>query len=123
MSWQDTYGSRGTGASLGDQITVLKGTNEQLSQLVQVLQAIFPRVTGSFTLAAAATTTVTQPAIKATSIVLLMPSNAAAATLMGSAKALYVSALAPGASFTVATASGAGAAGTETFSYVVSNSS
>jgi len=123
MSWQDTYGSRGTGASLGDQITVLKGTNEQLSQLVQVLQAIFPRVTGSFTLAAAATTTVTQPAIKATSIVLLMPSNAAAATLMGSAKALYVSALAPGASFTVATASGASAAGTETFSYVVSNSS
>jgi len=124
MSWQDTYGSRGTGASLGDQITVLKGTNEQLSQLVQVLQAIFPRVTGSFTLAAAATTTVTQPAIRANSIVLQpVATNAAAATLMGSTKSLYVSALTPGTSFTVATANGAAAAGTETFSYVVINPS
>ena len=72
-------------------------------------------------MAAAATTPVTQPAITASSKVLLEPTNAAAATLMGSVKSLYVSALTAGTGFTVATASGGNAAGTETFNYIVSN--
>lgn len=123
MAVGDGYSAQAGGASLGDQITVLKQTNAQLGNLIQALQAIFPRITGSFTLGAAATTTVTQPAITATSRVLLEPTNAAAGTLMGSAKSLYTSALTPGASFTLATASGANAVGTETFNYVVVNPS
>lgn len=111
----------GGGASLGDVLTKLQGISSGLSQIYKALVALLPRVTGSFTLAAAATTTVTQPAIVAGSIVQLTPTNASAATLMGSAKSLYHSANTPGASFTVATASAAAAAGTETFNYVIVN--
>jgi hypothetical protein len=95
--------------------------NQILSLLVTTLQNIFPRTFGTFTLAAAATTTVTEPAVKANSDIQWTPKNAAAGTLLGSAKSLYVSAITPGVSFTVATASGAAAAGTEQFSYVLSN--
>lgn len=110
-------------ASMDDAVSTLKGVVTNLSQLIQTIVALFPRVSGSFTLTAAPTTTVTQPGIKANSIVTLTPSNAAAATLMGSAKALYVSLLTAGASFTVSTANGTSAAGTETFSYTVINPS
>ena len=113
---------------IGDVVTTLKIANQNSSLLIQainaltaVLTAAFPQVTGTFTLGAAATTVVTQTNTKTNSIVLLMPSNAAAATLMGSAKALYVSARSAGASFTVATANAAAAAGTETFSYTLIN--
>lgn len=113
----DTQG----GGSLQDIATVGNNTNKILSLLVTAITSTFPRITGTFTCAAAATTTVTQTAIRATSVVLLTPTNAAAGTLMGGVKHLYVSALTVGASFTVATASGGAAAGTETFSYVVVN--
>jgi hypothetical protein len=91
--------------------------NQILSLLVTTLQNLLPRVTGTFTLAAAATTTVPQTATQSTSLITLTPLNASAATLMGSNKALYISARTQGASFTVATASGAAAAGSEQFSY------
>jgi len=97
----------------------IRAVNENLTQLIAVMRAIFPRALGSFTLAAAATTTVAQPAVTGNCQVVLTPTNAAAATLMGSAKSLYVSAKVAGASFTVATASAASAAGTETFNYTV----
>lgn len=95
--------------------------NQILSLLVTTLQTILPRITGTFTLAAAATTTVPQTATQSTSLITFTPLNASAATLMGSAKALYVSARTQGASFTVATASGASAAGGEIFSYALQN--
>ncbi len=85
----------------------------------QALLNVWPRVTGTFTLAAAATTTVAQPGIRATSVVVLSPTNATAGTLMGSAKALYVSSITPGTGFVVATASAAAAVGTETYSYAI----
>ena len=98
-----------------------KGVNQNLGALVQAFTTAFPlhSSTGSFTMAVAATKTVTDATIKAGSIVLLMPTNAAAATLMGSAKSLYVSAKTPGASFTVATANAGNAVGTETFDFAV----
>src|ERR1700681_2479682 len=74
--------------------------NRLLSAILTVFQNLFPRATGSFTCAAAATTVVVQPKITATSIIQLSPTNAAAATLQGSAKCLYVT-LTAGASFTV----------------------
>jgi hypothetical protein len=74
---------------------------------------------GSFTASAAASTVVAQAAITASSKVFLQATNPLAGTLMGSTKSLYVSALNPGVGFTVTTASGVAAAGTETFNYVV----
>jgi hypothetical protein len=106
-------------SSIDDLVTNSRNLSQNLSQLIQVIQTIFPRTTGSFTFTAAATHTITQPAIKANSLIVLIPTNAAAATLVGSAKSPYVSTITPGASFVVSTASGASAAGTETFSYVV----
>lgn len=133
MSMQGAPGYQppGQGSSGGtDFVTALQGIIKQLSSansnmltLIAAIQATFPRITGAFTLAAAATTTVTQTKIAANSLVLLTPTNASAGTLMGSAKALYISALSAGASFTVATASGGNAAGTETFNYTVVNPS
>lgn len=99
--------------------TVDKLRNQVLSQIVTALQAIFPRVAGTFTLAAAATTTVPQPATQSTSNIALTPLNASAATLQGSAKALYISSRTAGSGFVVATASGGAAAGTEQFQYVM----
>lgn len=101
--------------------TADKLRNQILSQIVTALQAIFPRVAGTFTLAAAATTTVPQAATLSTSNIALTPLNAAAATLMGSNKSLYISARTAGTSFTVATASGAAAAGTEQMGYTLVN--
>jgi hypothetical protein len=106
-------------ASLDDAVSTLKGLVQNLSQVITTLNNVFPRTVGSFTMPAAATATVTQPAVKANSDVLLQATNASAATLMGSAKALYISTIAAGSSFTVATASGGNAAGTETFAYIV----
>lgn len=101
--------------------TADKLRNQVLSQIVSALQAIFPRVAGTFTLAAAATTTVPQPATQSTSLIVLTPLNASAATLMGSAKSLYISARTTGSGFTVATANAAAAAGTEQMSYILVN--
>lgn len=103
----------------GDLNTTLLNGNKILSQLVLAITNLFPRTTGTFTLAAAATTTVTQPAVQSNNIIVLLPTNAAAATLMGSNKSLYVSAKTAGTSFTVATASGVASAGTEQFQYYV----
>lgn len=113
-------------AGIGDLNNTLKSVVSQLSTsnanmlaLIAVLRAIFPQVFGTFTLAASASTVVTQPVIKANSLPIPIATNAAAAQLMGSAKALYLSALTPGSGFTVSTGNGVAAAGTETFSYVV----
>lgn len=111
----------GGSVGIGDVVTTLKIANQNMSQLIQAILGVFPRVSGTFTLAATATTTVPQPAVTANSIIVSVPTNASAATLMGSNKSLYVSAKSVGANFTVSTASGAAAAGTETFSYYIVN--
>lgn len=92
--------------------------NELLGQIANILRTLLPRMSGSFTLAAAATTVVPQTGIASTSVIALTPTNAAAAALMAGAKSLYVSAKTQGASFTVATADASAAAGTETFNYL-----
>lgn len=99
--------------------TKLQMGNQLLAKLVNVIQALFPRTVSTFTMAAASTKTITDGNVTTASLVTLTPTNAAAATLMGSAKCLYVTTAA--GSFTVTTASGAAAAGTEVFAYSVEN--
>ena len=102
---------------------IVNGLNNITRQLAQLNKALASRISssGSFTLAAAATTAVTDPTVLATSMISLTPSNAAAGSLMAGTKALYVSARAAGTSFTVATADGTAAGGTETFLYSIVN--
>lgn len=116
----------GQGGSLVDINTTLQGNgrnlNAAIALLIETLEALFlPRSTGSFTLSAAASTVVANTEVTATSLPILIPTNAAAATLMAGAQSLYLSARTAGASFTVSTASGVAAAGTETFSYILVN--
>lgn len=118
---QGTAGLTDVVVKLAAIVSQLSSGNQDMMTLINTLSAIFPRVVGTFTLAAAATTTVTQPGVKANSIILWTPTDASAGTLMGSAKALYLSSISAGTSFTVATASGGNAVGTETFSYGVFN--
>lgn len=125
MSMTDSGGGssfpgQGT-AGATDVVTQLQGIVRQLSAWVQVFKgrAAF----GSFTMGAAATTVISQPVVASNSIITLTPTNAAAGTLMGSTKSLYISAKTTGVSFTVATASGVVAAGGETFDYSISTPS
>lgn len=122
MSFLDPA-NQNSGTGLADIATALINANKNSSLLIQTLQAIFPRITGTITLTAAATKTVADTNIAANSIVVLFPINASAGTLQGSAKSLYhdMSANVAGASFTVKTASGVAAAGGEQFSYFVVN--
>lgn len=99
--------------------TTLQNLVTAVNGWTQALLNVWPRTTGSFTLAAAATTVVPQQNVKSTTVIMLTPTNAAAGTLQGSAKCLYVSVKTPGTGFTVATASGVAAAGTETFDYAL----
>jgi hypothetical protein len=76
---------------------------------------------GTFTAGAAATTDVANTAVLTGCKVFIFPTNAAAGTLMAGADSLYVSAVTAGVGFTVATAGGGNAAGTETFNYLIFN--
>lgn len=100
-----------------DIVTKLQQGNQLTGQLVNIFTNLFPRAQGSFTMAAAASKTVTDANCTSASYVVLIPTNAAAGTLQGSAKSLYVT-VANG-TFTVATASAASAAGTEAFQYLI----
>lgn len=104
-------------------ISTLQNGVVAINSLVQAILNSFPRITGTFTLAASATTTVAQPSIRATSVVMLSPTNASAGTLMGSTQALYVLSITPGTGFVVKTADATAAAGTEVISYAIFNPS
>lgn len=122
MDFNGGNGGAGGGASLSDLATNGKLLNQNISLLIQTLKTVFPQVSsiagGSFTCGAAATTTVTETATAANSYIILIPTNAAAGTLMGSTKSLYISARTANTSFAVSTASGVAAAGTEQFLYL-----
>lgn len=79
------------------------------------------RKRGTFTMDAAATKTIADTDVRANSVIVLMPTNLAAGTLMGSVKSLAVTTRTAGTSFVVSTADGLAAAGTETFEYLILN--
>lgn len=108
-------------ASLDDVVSNLLSIAKNIGALIATLQQTLPRVTGTFTFGAAATAVVPEPSVRSNSIIPLIPTNASAATLAGSAKAPYVSSIIAGTSFTVSTANAAAAAGGETFTYQLQN--
>lgn len=110
------FPTMGSTAGLNDIASKMQVANQLLANLIQILSNLFPRMTGSFTCAASTSTTVTATGVTSGSFILLMPINAAAGTLIGSNKSLYVTA--GSGSFVVTTASGAAAAGTEQFRYI-----
>lgn len=132
MTWLDSLGAKVTTAigdrsekqpglatdgAIADIVTKLGDGNRLMGQLVKAILDLSPRSTNSFTMDAAASKTITDGNVETSSFVVLTPMNAAAATLMGSSASLYW--VAATGEFTVSTASGASAAGTETFSYAV----
>ncbi len=85
---------------------------------------IYGKFFGSFTMAAAATYVKADARVRmdgATnkSKIVLIPTNAAAATLQSGANVIYLSATTANTNFTVSTAGGGNAAGTETFDYIL----
>lgn len=100
-----------------DIVVQLQGIAQQLSALVAAFSGRFSF--GTFTLSAAATTVVPDTSVKSNSYIDWDPTNAAAATLMAGSKSLYRSTVSAGTSFTLATADGTAAVGTETFAYTI----
>jgi hypothetical protein len=101
-----------------------QGLNKNVSDLVSIMRSAFSPMNvhqGQFICSAAATTTVADTNVKATSFITLAPQNAAGASLMAGSHSLYVSAKAAGTSFTAATADGGAAAGSEIVSYLIIN--
>ena len=94
-----------------------------INGLRDAILTTFPRVTGTFTLAASATNTIPNTSVTSTSIIIIMATSADAAILMASTGALYISALTPGASFAVTTANAGVPPGTCTYSYILVNPS
>ena len=89
--------------------------------LVNTLLSLPADNAGLFTMAAAASTIVPCSNITAMSVVVCFPRNAAAGNLVQGPATPYHSANTPGESFTISTANGANAAGTEIFNYLVFN--
>lgn len=100
-------------------VTKLQVANQNFGLLLKLLTGILPRAQGNFTLNATAATIVVEAKCTTVSYVLPIATNAAAATLMGSNKSLYFTYQV--GTFTVNTASGVAATGTETFQYLLFN--
>lgn len=104
-------------SSLDDAVSNLKNIVLNLSALNSTIQLHFPVVSGTFTLANATVTVVTQPAIAANSKVFFTPTNAAGALTMATFGLFHATNTAA-TSFSVSTQGGS-ATGTEQFEYVV----
>lgn len=120
MSMVDNPGPLGAnnqGASATDIYSALQGIRQQLAAWVTAFKA--RAVQGSFTMGASSSTVVPNTAVQGTSFISFTPTNASAATLVGSGKSPYVQSISPGVSFTVATANATAAVGTETFNYTI----
>ncbi len=76
---------------------------------------------GTFSFPAAASATVNNSSVTANSIIVVFPTNVSAAQLVSGERSPYISAKTAGTSFTVSTASGGNATGTETFNYIIFN--
>jgi hypothetical protein len=98
-----------------------QGINNNLAKIAGVLENRFALAafSGSLTMAASTSKTVTDANVKANSKIFLMPTNTSAGALEAGANKPWVSARNAGVSF-VLTCAGA-AAGTETYEYIIVN--
>ncbi len=102
-------------AALSDIISQLANGNQNTSEPIRVISAMFPRATGTISLSATATTTtVNDTAVRSSSVIVITPTNAAAKTL----GAWAVTTKTSGASFVLTTGA---AAGGETYDYAILN--
>jgi len=106
------------GGGMQDAVSALQGIVRQLSSIYSLLFSMFPATSGTFTFPAASSVTVQNPNVTGSVKIQLLPGNAAAAQLMGSAKCPYVSSILTDVSFVVSTGNGANATGTEQMLYV-----
>lgn len=106
-------------ASLDQIVSQAQNVNANLSKLVQALGNAFPTITGTFTMANATNTIVTNTLVSANSKVFLTPTNTSAAITQRTL-GLFHSATNPGTSFTVSTQNGS-ATGLETWEYFCTN--
>lgn len=120
MSMQDNGGQQNQ-AGPDTIVTLLQALVGYVGELVDLLEAAFPRILGSFTTTATTSQAIPAPTITANANVQLTPTSAAAATLQSGASALYVSAITAGTGFTVATANGAAATAGAIFGYAITN--
>lgn len=116
----------GSSTNVGTQSAILaieQGKAQILGHIAQLLASAFPLSTfnGTFTAAPSASTTVADTNVKKQSLIFWSPTSASAATLIGSAANIYLSAISPGQNFVLSTANGSSAAGTEKFSYLIIN--
>lgn len=109
----------GSSPALAELVREANVSNRVLAEIVNALRGITRFTIGTFTAANATSTVVSNTAVTASSFIGLMETNAAAGTLQAGTNRLYVSARTAGTSFTVATAGGGSAAGTETFVYII----
>jgi hypothetical protein len=109
----------GLGGNLSDLISTIKGAVQNLSALNSTIANIFPRTLGTFTLAAATTTNVTQPNVVALSQVYFSPTNATGALILRT-NGLFHATNTAGAGFTLSTQAGSAVAG-GTFEYFLIN--
>lgn len=102
-------------------VTQLSAGNQNMSRLIQTLGNLADYSIGTISWAASSSVTVSDPNVTATSYISWVPTSASAATLMANATNPYLSARTTATSFTLTTANGGAAAGTETFSYILLN--
>jgi hypothetical protein len=108
-----------TPMTLAELVREANVSNRLLAQINETLKGLTRFKIGTFTAANATSTTVNDTAVTASSFIDLMETNAAAGTLQAGTNRFYVSARSAGTSFTVATAGGGSAAGTEQFTYII----
>jgi hypothetical protein len=106
-----------------DMLNQAKGLNQNMGQLINSLNATLGGKVkfGTFTCAAAASTTVSNSNVASNSFISWTPTTSYAGTLEGAATKLYISAIVPGTSFTVTTANGGSANTSCSFSYIIVN--
>lgn len=107
--------------SIDDLVSNLKNGVLQIGRVATAILQTFPRISGTFTLANATLSPVTNPSVDASFVVSFTPTNATGA-LTQRTNGLFLQAVTAGSGFVISTQSGS-AIGTETFQYIGFNPS